>query len=168
VRVSLIAAVAENRVIGRDGALPWHLPEDLRHFKRLTRGHVVVMGRRTWETLDGPLPRRRCIVVTRDASYRAEGAEVVHGLDEALERAAAAGETEVFVLGGGEIYTLALPRADRMYLTIVHAEPAGDARFPVFDAAEWTLASDEPHDADERHEHAYSFRTYERRGRPPS
>ena len=159
--VSLIAAMARNRVIGCDNGLPWHLPEDLRRFKARTSGHIVVMGRRTWESVGAPLPDRRCIVVTRDRNYHADGAEVVHSLDDALARAA--DEQEVFVLGGAEIYALALPRADRIYLTVVHAEPEGDTYFPEFDDTEWTLTEEEHHDADDRHASSFSFRTYERR-----
>jgi dihydrofolate reductase len=158
--VTLIAALSENRVIGRDGDLPWRLPADLRRFKRITSGHTVIMGRKTFETLDAPLPDRRTIVVTRRTDYQPVGVEVAHDLDDAL--ALAGGEDEVFILGGGEIYALALPRADRMELTIVHDEFDGDTFFPAFDEMEWRLVQAERHASDDRHAHAFTFRTYER------
>lgn len=158
--VSLIAAMSENRVIGAAGGLPWHLPLDMRHFKAVTTGHSVVMGRKTFETLPAPLSNRRNIVVTRDPSYRADGADVVHSLEEAL--GLVADETEVFIAGGAEIYRAALPRADRLYLTLVHASVTGDTHFPAFDERAWRLVHDERHDRDERHPHAFSFRLYER------
>lgn len=159
--VSLIAAMAENRVIGRADALPWHLPRDMRHFKRLTVGHTVVMGRRTFETLPAPLSDRRNVVLTRDPAYRRSGVDVVHTLDAAL--AAAAGSDEVFVAGGAAIYRLALPVADRIHLTVVHATVPGDTDFPDFSMEEWRLVEDLRFAADARHAFACSFRRYERR-----
>lgn len=150
-------------MIGRDGAVPWHLPADLRHFKQLTTGHTVIMGRRTFESVGRPLPDRRNVIVTRDPTYRAAGAVVAPGLDEAL--ALAADEPEVFVVGGAELYRLALPRADRMYLTIVHAEVPGDTYFPPFDPDEWHLEREERHTTDARHAHPFTFRCYVRRRR---
>lgn len=158
-RISLVAALARNRVIGRDGALPWHLPEDLRHFKALTLGHPVVMGRRTWESIGRPLPGRRNVVITRQDGYAATGAEVFRDLDSALQ--ALAGAAEVFVIGGGEVYAAALPLADRLHLTELHAEVPGDALFPRFDPDDWVQASREPHAA-----HGgmrYDFVVYDRR-----
>lgn len=150
-------------MIGRDGAVPWHLPADLRHFKRLTTGHTVIMGRRTFASVGRPLPNRRNVVVTRDSSYRPDGVVVAPGLAEAL--ALAADELEVFIVGGAELYRLALPRADRMYLTIVHAEVPGDTYFPPFDPDEWRLEREERHTADARHAHPFTFRWYVRRRR---
>jgi dihydrofolate reductase len=158
--LTLIAALSENRVIGRDGDLPWRLPADLKRFKRITSGHTVIMGRKTFETLEAPLPDRRSIVVTRRTDFQPEGVEIAHDLDAAL--ALAEGEEEVFVLGGGEIYALALPRADRMELTIVHDEFDGDTFFPAFDESNWRLVNEERHEPDERHAHSFTFRTYER------
>ncbi len=158
--ISLIVARSENRVIGRDGDLPWHLPADLKRFKRLTLRHTVIMGRKTFESIGRPLPRRRSIVLSRNPDYRPEGAEVAHGLERALELAA--GETEVFVIGGARVFAEALPRADRLYLTLVHAEVEGDVFFPEVDAEDWRLVSEERHEADDRHAHAFSFLTYER------
>ena len=166
VRLSLIAAVAENQVVGRNNALPWYLPEDLKYFKRTTLGKPVVMGRRTWESIGRPLPGRLNIVVTRQANYSAEGARVVADLDAALELAQAQatidGQDEVMVIGGAEIYALALPAADRLYLTEVHAEVAGDAHFPHWERSEWREISRERHAASGNNPHDYSFTVYER------
>jgi dihydrofolate reductase len=150
--------MAENRVIGSGGVLPWRLPADMRHFKQLTAGHTVIMGRKTFEALDRPLPERRNVVVTRSHDYRPEGAEVVNTLADAL--ALAWRDHEVFVAGGGEIYQQTLPLADRLYLTIVHTEAEGDVLFPELDPAEWTLREEERREADERHAFAFSFRLY--------
>ena len=158
-RIAIIAALARNRVIGRGNRLPWHLPDDLRHFKRLTLGRPIIMGRRTWESLPGLLPDRTHIVVTRDPAYRADGALVVHSLDDAV---AAAGAEEAFVVGGAELYALALPRASRLYLTLLEAEVEGDAFFPAIDPMQWQEVAREPHAADERHAYAFAFVTLER------
>lgn len=158
--VSLVAALSTNRVIGRDGGLPWRLPDDLKHFKRLTVDHTVVMGRKTFDEIGRPLANRRNVVITRNPAFRPTGVHVVGTLDEAL--ALAAGEDEVFVIGGGEIYRLALPRADRLYLTVVHADVDGDTWFPTLDDGDWVLESEVDHPADERHAHSFSFRTYRR------
>jgi len=127
-KISLIAAMAENRVIGRGAAIPWDLPDDRRRFRELTWGHPVVMGRKTFETLDGPLPGRENIILTRDRDYRVAGCLVVHERDEVLAVAGAA--EEFFICGGGEVYREFLPLADRIYLTILHRELAGDVLFP--------------------------------------
>jgi len=161
--LALIAAVARNGVIGRAGKLPWRLPDDLAHFKRTTLGHPLIMGRKTWESLRGPLPGRRNLVVTRAPGYRADGAEVFGSLDAAL--AACAPETDAFVIGGAEIYAQALPRADRLYLTRVHADVSGDALFPELGSDEFREISRVDHPADERHAHAFSIVVLERRQR---
>ena len=165
-RVTLIAALAKGRVLGRDGEIPWRLPADLRRFQQRTMGHHLVVGRRTWESIGRPLPGRRMVVVTRQTGYRAPGARVVGSLDEALRVAEAAGESEVFVAGGGEIYRQALPRADRLDLTEVEWEvEAGDTFFPEIDQAAWREVSREAHPADERNPHPYTFVVYQRRRR---
>ena len=158
--VALVVAMAENRVIGRGGKLPWHLPRDLQHFKRLTLDHTVIMGRKTFEEIRQPLANRRNVVISRDPGFQPRGVTVVPLLDEAL--ALGATEDEVFVIGGGEIFRLALPRADRLYLTLVHAVVEGDTFFPPFDLAAWALEDEEDHPADEKHAYPYSFRTYSR------
>ena len=138
-RLTLIAAVARNGVIGRDNRMPWHLPEDLRHFKALTMGHPMIMGRKTWESLPGRLPGRPHIVVTRDDGYRAEGATVVHSLPAAIANAGDCGE--VFVIGGAEIYAQALATADRLQLTEIDADFDGDTTFPAWDRHQWRETS---------------------------
>ena len=158
--VSLVAAVAENGIIGRAGGLPWHLPDDLRWFKQLTMGHAVVIGRRTYESVGRPLPGRRWIVLSRDPGFRPSGVETAPDLNAALGRA---GGGEIFVAGGAAVYQAALPLADRLYLTVVHAAVAGDTRFPPVNFDDWTLVDERFHPADERHAHAFTFRTYERR-----
>jgi dihydrofolate reductase len=159
--VSLVAAMGENRVIGALGSLPWHLPRDMRHFKTLTTGHPVVMGRKTFETLNVPLPNRHNVVITKDPTYVANGADVVDSLEAAL--AAVGGDDEVFIAGGGEIYRLALPRADRIYLTVVHGRFEGDTSFPVLSMEHWQLVEDVRYEPDERHRWAHSLRLYRRR-----
>jgi dihydrofolate reductase len=158
--VSLVLAMAENRVIGREGKLPWHLPADLQHFKKLTVDHTVIMGRKTFEEIRHPLANRRNVVISRDPDFHPRGVTVVPSLEEAL--ALGATEREVFVIGGGEIFQLALPRADRLYLTMVHAEVPGDTFFPPLDQAAWALEEEERHEADERHPYPFSFRRYRR------
>ena len=138
-RISLIAAVASNGVIGRDGRMPWHLPEDLKRFKALTMGHAIVMGRKTYDSIGRLLPGRRTIIVTRQPDYRVEGAEVAHSVDAAI--ALAPGDDEIFVIGGGEIYAQALPFADRLLMTEIDAAPEGDVRFPAIDRRQWRQAS---------------------------
>lgn len=167
VRVTLIAAMAENRVIGREGRIPWHLSDDLRRFKRLTTGHTIIMGRKTWDSLGRALPGRENVVVTRQRGLQAPGATVVGSLDEALRHAQARGDAEAFVIGGGEIYREALPRADRLELTLVHAAFEGDARFPEIDPAEWIEAAREEHAApakDGEPPLRYAFVTLDRAG----
>ena len=135
--LTLIAAVARNGVIGKDNALPWHLPADLKHFKALTMGHTVIMGRKTWESLPEkfrPLPGRQNIVVTRNAGYAAAGATLVNSLADAV---AATLGSEAFVIGGAELYRAALPLADRLQLTEIDADFEGDTRFPARDPAQW-------------------------------
>lgn len=159
-QVSLIAALAENRVIGRNNALPWHLPADLKRFRRLTTGHPVILGRKNYESIGRPLPGRTNIVVTRDHSYRAPGCVVVDSLDAAFAAAGAAGE--IFVIGGAEIYAQTIARAGRLYLTWVHAPVAGDTYFPSFDPRGWTEIERERHEPDATHAYPYSFVIYDR------
>jgi dihydrofolate reductase len=162
--LGLIAAVARNRVIGRAGDLPWRLPEDLRHFKRTTLGHCLIMGRKTWESLPGSLPGRRSVVISRDASFRAHGAEVVADLDAALAAARAGPGERGIVAGGAQIYALALPLVQRMWLTRVDAEVEGDVRFPAWDETQWERVASVAHAADARHAHAFTIEEWVRRG----
>lgn len=159
--ISVVAAVAENGVIGRDGGLPWRLPADTKFFKELTTGHTVIMGRKTWDEIARPLRHRRNIVITRNPAWSAEGAERAGSLAAALELAG--GEAQVFVIGGAEIYRQALPIADRMYLTHVHAKVDGDTYFPAWDPAEWRVTQVQRFDPDERHAHGFTIREYVRR-----
>jgi len=138
--VTLVAAVAANGVIGKDGSLPWHLPDDLRHFKRLTKGHVLVMGRRTFDSIGRPLPDRTTIVVTRQPQWHADGVRTAEDVPDALAQAAQLDE-EVFVAGGHEIFCEAMPVADRMVISKVDARPDGDTVFPPVDWAAWDEVS---------------------------
>ncbi len=159
--VSLIAAMADNRVIGRGGGLPWRLPDDLKHFKRLTVDHTVIMGRKTFDEVRRPLANRRNVVISRNPGFAPRGVTVVPSLEEGL--ALAATEREVFVIGGGEIYRQALPVADRIYLTVVHAMIEGDTWFPPFETSDgWVLVEETPHPRDDRHPWPFTFRTYHR------
>ena len=149
----------EDRVIGRDGTLPWRLPEDLKHFRRLTLGKTVLMGRKTWDSLGKPLDGRRNWVLSRDPSFRPPGCEVFATLEQAL---AAHREGELVVIGGAQLYRQALALAHTVYLTRVHARVEGDTSFPAWDAADFRQAARADHPADARHAHAYSFITLER------
>ena len=131
-QISLIAALSENRVIGKDNTLPWHIPEDLKHFKEVTSGHPVIMGRKTFESIGRLLPKRLNIVVSRDPAYKVEGATMANSLDKAIEIATNYDANEVFVIGGGQIFEQSMAFADRLYLTVVHTEIEGDAFFPEY------------------------------------
>lgn len=159
--VSLIAAVAANGVIGDGREIPWRLPADLQRFKQITVGHVVIMGRKTYESIGKPLVNRRNFVVSRDPDYRAPGCEVVPSVANALRLA---GDGEVFVIGGGEIYRAALPFADRLYVTRVDLAPAGDVFFPEIDPAAWEEVERVAGRVDEKNPHAHAFVVLDRRG----
>ena len=162
--ISFVVARADNGVIGRDNALPWHLPADLKHFKRLTVGKPVVMGRKTFESIGKPLPGRHKIVLTRDAKWHAEGVTMVANLAEAIAAAGLDPQTradEVMIIGGAGVYAEALPVATRVYLTEIHAAPDGDTRLPGFDPVRWREAARQDHPAEDGHP-AYSFVTLER------
>lgn len=156
--IALIYAVSENHVIGNGNRLPWHMPADFRHFKELTEGQSVVMGRRTFQSIGRPLPNRQNIVLTRDPGYTADGAEVAHSLEEALGKA---DSDTVFVIGGAKVFADALPLAARIYETRIHATVPGDTFFDP-DLSHWFEESEEIHAADERHPYGYSFITYAR------
>lgn len=151
--VTIIAAASENNVIGRNGKIPWDIPEDLKRFKLLTSGHSVIMGRKTFESIGRPLPRRRNIVLTHEETFTAPGVEVFHSLEEALATCAQA--ERIFIIGGGHIYNAALPLTDTIELTRVHKVVEGDVFFPVLAKDEWRLVAEKPHKG-------YSFLTYER------
>tara|TARA_R110002110_G_scaffold205066_7_gene416921 strand:- start:44413 stop:44919 length:507 start_codon:yes stop_codon:yes gene_type:complete len=166
VQLAIMVAVADNGVIGRDNALPWHLPEDLRYFKRVTMGKPIIMGRKTFESIGRPLPGRSNIVVTRNPHYQREGVMVVASLDAALQLAARIaaqdGVTEMVCIGGAEIYAAALPLAQRLYLTQVHADVDGDAFLPDIDWQLWQQSSRDSYTASPGNPFDYSFVTFER------
>lgn len=147
--------MARNRVIGRDNQLPWRMPADLQRFKRLTMGKPMIMGRRTWQSLPGLLPGRPHIVITRDSRFEAPGASVAHSVEAALTLCA--GESEVMVIGGGQLYRQMLPLAGRIHLTRIEADVDGDTRFPELDLRHWRQSGLEAHPADARHPYAYTF-----------
>lgn len=156
---AIIAAIAENGVIGRENRLPWHLPRDLRFFRDTTIGHTIVFGRKTFESLcRGSLPGRRNIVITERRNYESDGIEVFHSLSAVLE--AMTGDDEVFICGGAELYAAALPLVEQLYLTRVAATPVGDVMFPEVDWSEWQLATETRHRADERNAYDLTFQLY--------
>lgn len=158
--ISMIAAMAADRVIGKDNTLPWRLPADLAHFKAITMGKPVLMGRKTFESIGKPLPGRRNLVVTRDAHWSAEGVEAFLGIDQALE--AATDTDEVMVIGGGELYKALLPHADRLYLTRINLVVDGDTRFPEWDDGTWRKVASVTQQPDERNQYHYSFERWDR------
>ncbi|MCI5107262.1 MAG: dihydrofolate reductase [Pseudomonadales bacterium] len=166
-KLSLICAMAENRVIGRNNSLPWHLSEDLKYFKRVTMGSPIIMGRKTWESIGRPLPGRSNIVVTRNKDYQAEGAKVVESLPAAISLAESIalidGSEEAFVIGGAELYRLALPEADCFHLTRVHAEVEGDTRLDDFDESRWQEVWREDFERNETNPYNYSICKLQRR-----
>jgi dihydrofolate reductase len=159
-RVSIIAALARNRAIGRGNAMPWRLPEDLRRFRRLTMGHAVIMGRKTFESIGSPLTGRNNIVITRSPDWHRSGCVVVHSIEAAL--AAVAQSQEAFVTGGAQIYALAMPRAQRLYMTEIERDFDGDAFFPEFDRSHWREVSRERHASEGPEGFDYAFVEYER------
>ncbi|MBU2864236.1 dihydrofolate reductase [Reinekea forsetii] len=165
-KISLIWAMSENNVIGRDNKLPWHLPNDLKYFKRLTTGKPVIMGRKTYESIGRPLPNRTNIVITRDQGYQVDGVKVVNTLEAAIELAEANclinAQDEVIVMGGAEIYKLALPSADRLYVTLVHAQVEGDAYFPDIDLTQYKEVTREFFEKDGPNPYDYSFCVFEK------
>ena len=163
--LSIIVAMAKNRVIGADGGIPWHLPEELKRFKSLTLGHHLIMGRKTWESIGRLLPGRTTVIVTRQRGYSAPGAQVAHSLDEAITACGA--DDEIFVIGGAELYAQALARAGRLYLTTVDAEIAGDTIMPDYAAVDWREVSATSFAVDERHRYPFRCVTYERKKPPP-
>jgi len=158
--VSLIAAMSENRVIGHGNTIPWYLPRELKTFKAITMGHPIVMGRKTYESINRLLPGRTTIIITRNPNYAVEGALVVSTFEKALELSH--NDDQIFVIGGAEIYSLALPSATRLYLTVVHANFEGDTFMPYFDLRQWIKVSAENFAADENNRHNYTVSAYER------
>lgn len=161
--VSAIVAVAENQVIGIDNQMPWHLPTDLKYFKRKTLGHHIIMGRKNFQSIGHPLPGRTNIVISRNPYFTASNCLVAHSIEEALEIALENGETEAFIIGGGNVYSQSMPLLDRIYLTRIDYEPEGDVFFPELKKETWELVSEEAHQPDDRNPYAYNFQVFERR-----
>ncbi len=159
--ISVIAAIGENRELGFGNKLLWHLPDDLKRFKEITRGHSVITGRRTYESIGRLLPDRKNIIITRNKNFKVEDAVIVSDFEEALEKCK--GEDEVFVIGGGEVYKEALPHSDKLYLTEVESEFEADTHFPAFDKSEWKKMSEEFHPKDEKHLYDFTFKIYEKK-----
>ena len=159
-RISIIAAMARNRVIGKENSLPWHLPADLQHFKRLTMGKPMIMGRKTWESLPGLLPGRPHIVVSRNRDHQAPGASLAHSLEAAIHQAGNA--AEIMIVGGANLYSQALSLTQRIYLTEIDLDAEGDAWFPELDPAKWRETSREEHQADTNNPLNYRFITLEK------
>lgn len=160
--ITLIAAAAENNALGKDNQMVWHLPDDFKHFKKLTSGHHIIMGRKTLESMNGPLPNRINIIITRKDDYTYQGCTIVHSLEEALK--ACPQNEEVFVIGGGEIYKQAIDRADKIELTRVHTTiDDADTFFPEIDKEKWQLTKEEYHPNDEKHKFDFTYRTWVRK-----
>ncbi|MCS5631342.1 MAG: dihydrofolate reductase [Pirellulaceae bacterium] len=158
--LSLIVAISQNGIIGREMDLPWHISADLKRFKALTMGHHIVMGRKTYESIGRLLPGRTTVIITRQSDYQIPGAIVVNSIDEAI--AVAADNQETFIVGGSQIYNLALPLVDTLYITRVHADVEGDTRLDAVDWSAWECESSERHSAGEKNDHEYSFEIYRR------
>ena len=159
--LSLIVAASENGVIGIDGELPWRLSNDLKRFRRLTTGHHIIMGRKTFESINRLLPDRKTVIITRNAGYSFPGAIVVDSIDNALQ--IVADDPEPFVIGGAEIYRAVLPKVDRVYLTHVKASVEGDATFPSLDSSEWEIVEEEDYPSDPKNDYPTTFRIYKRK-----
>jgi dihydrofolate reductase len=159
--ISIIVAISENNAIGKNNQLLWHLPADLKHFKEITSGHPILMGRKTYDSIGRPLPNRRNIVITRQQDLQIAGVEIVNSVDEAI--ALCANEAEVFIIGGAEIYKSAIANTNRIYLTTVHQHFDADAFFPLIDYKDWEETTQEYHTADEKNNVAYTFSTLERK-----
>ncbi|QHW34536.1 dihydrofolate reductase [Paenibacillus rhizovicinus] len=157
-KITMIAAMAEDRVIGVNNEMPWHLPAEMAHFRRSTTGKTIVMGRKTLESFGGALKNRRNVVLTRSEAYRPDGAETVHSVEEAMTRFG--GEEELMIIGGAQVYSQFLPYADKLLLTEVHAAFEGDARFPVVDESEWQAVNREFHAKDEKNAYDFTIITY--------
>lgn len=159
--ITMIAAAAENNALGKDNDLVWHLPDDFKRFKKLTTGHTIIMGRKTFESFPKLLPNRKHVVITRQKDYSPEGAVVVGSIDEALEKAE--NDPQPFIIGGGEIYRQAMDKADKIELTRVHGEFDADTFFPEINESKWKLTAEEFHEKDEKHNYPFTYLTYERK-----
>lgn len=162
-KISVIVARAHNNVIGRDNDMPWHLPADLKYFKRRTLNHHIIMGRNCFESIGFPLPKRTNIILSRDPYYMVSNCVVAHSISEALSIAFEAGEEEVFIIGGGKIYDQTQDLWDRMYITDIDLETDGDVFFPEIDYTQWHLISEEAHEPDDKNLYPYAFKVYDRK-----
>jgi dihydrofolate reductase len=160
--ISLVVAAANNNAIGKEGVMPWHLPNDLKHFKNVTWGMPVIMGRKTFDSLGKPLPGRKNIIITRQAHWEAPGTVAVTSVDDALFLVRETDAKEAMVIGGGEIFNMVFDKASRIYMTRVEAEPEGDTFFPPIDPKQWRLVSKKDYEADEKNKFNHSFQTWER------
>lgn len=161
--ISIIAAMDERQGIGIDNKMPWHLPADLKRFKKITMGHHLIMGRKTYQSIGNPLPGRTMIILSRNPDFTAEGCLVSRSLTEALERARDAGEKEIFIVGGGEVYREALSSVDRLYLSFVHTSQPADTHFPQFEESDWSLICEGEFPVDESNPLAHTFKQYVRK-----
>ncbi|MCH4821854.1 dihydrofolate reductase [Gramella lutea] len=159
--ITMIAAAAENNALGKDNDLVWHLPDDFKRFKRLTSGHYIIMGRKTFESFPKLLPDRTHVIITRKDDYKPEGTIVVNSLDEALRVSKI--DEQPFIIGGGEIYKMGMEKADRIELTRVHADFDADTFFPEIDTDHWELVKEQFHEKDEKHDHSFTYLTYDRK-----
>jgi len=160
--ISAIAAISSNRVIGKDNQIPWYLPADLKFFMHTTQNHHVLMGRKNYQSIGKPLPRRTNVIITRDPFFVSTGCVVVHSLEEAIQVAYENGEQEAFIIGGGQIYELAMPFVNKIYLSEIDLQIDGDVFFPELDPTEWSLANEDFREPDERNKHAFTIRVYNR------
>ena len=161
--ISAIVGIGKNKVIGKNNDMPWHLPADLKYFKRTTSGHHIIMGRKNYEAIGRPLPKRTNIIITRNTNYQADGCIIVNSITDALAVAKANGDEEAFIIGGGQIYWLSLPMLDRLYITEIDVEvPDGDVFFPEVDFTEWKLVSSDAHQKNDKNKHDYTFKIYDR------
>ncbi len=161
--VSTIVATAKNNVIGKDNDIPWYLPADLKYFKKTTLNHHIIMGRNCYESIGKPLPKRTNMILTRNPFYIVSNCYVLHSLEEALKIAEENGEEEAFIIGGAQIYELGMKYSDKLYLTEVDLEVEGDIIFPEINMDEWELLNEEAHEADEKNEHSYTFKIFQRK-----
>lgn len=159
--IHMLVAMAANRVIGKNNAMPWHLPADLKHFKRMTTGHTIIMGRKTFESIGKPLPKRTSVIITSQPHYSSQGCIIAHSLQEALH--VAANEEKVFIIGGASVYLQALPYAKALHLTLIHREIEGDTHFPPIDETQWEETGREDHQPDAKNPMPYSFITYRKK-----
>lgn len=161
--LSLLVAASENNVIGKNNQLPWHLPNDLKYFKNLTWGMPILMGRKTFESIGKPLPGRKSIVITRNTNWQHEGVDVVHSIEDAIQKAESFGVKEIFVIGGAEIFKTSLQKANRIYLTRIHHNFDGDVYFPELSEQDWQLTSSRFVEADEKNAYDHTYQVWERK-----